>query len=224
MRFRQEDLFGNYLQNSHEPMSQARDDRQLKLSSLQNDFQNIKQTQTTYGIPVIGDLFSQNPVDIEETIKSVYFMMKQRVADIDFRQEIRTKMNKADMSNKDLQEQLSKQKLKNDQLNNQIKELQNSLKAAESRSKTEKERILNEKDELSRQLVRIQNKETQYKHELRNKDVQITKLSDTLKDRQAAQTTKAKGQSIECYAPAETNPQFKFSKLNGDSDFNLMVS
>ena len=151
-------------------------------------------------------------------------MMKQRVADIDFRQEIRAKMNKADMSNKDLQEQLNKQKLKNDQLNNQIKELQNSLKAAESRSKTEKERILNEKDELSRQLVRIQNKETQYKHELRNKDVQITKLSDTLKDRQAAQATKAKGQSIECYAPAETNPQFKFSKLNGDSDFNLMVS
>ena len=53
--------------------------------------------------------------------------------------------------------------------------------------------------------------------------MQITKLSDTLKDRQA-QATKGKGQNIDCYAPVESNPQFKFSKLNGESDFNLMIS
>lgn len=83
-------------------MSAIRDEKQLKLSSLQNDYQNIKQTQQSYGVPIIGDLFSTKPDDIEETIKSVYFMMKQRVADIDFRQEIRTKMNKADLHVKDV--------------------------------------------------------------------------------------------------------------------------
>lgn len=83
-------------------MSAIRDEKQLKLSSLQNDYQNIKQTQQSYGVPIIGDLFGTKPDDIEETIKSVYFMMKQRVADIDFRQEIRTKMNKADLHVKDV--------------------------------------------------------------------------------------------------------------------------
>ena len=55
---------------------------------------NIIQTQQSYGVPEIGDLFKAKPEDVEQTIKSVYFMMKQRVADIDFRQEIRTKLNK----------------------------------------------------------------------------------------------------------------------------------
>jgi len=103
----EQDLFGNYLQGAngpHEPMSAMRDEKQLRLNSLQNDYQNIKQTQQSYGVPVIGDLFSAKPDDIEETIKSVYFMMKQRVADIDFRQEIRGKMNKADLHQKEIQE------------------------------------------------------------------------------------------------------------------------
>ena len=46
---------------------------------------NIIQTQQSYGVPEIGDLFKAKPEDVEQTIKSVYFMMKQRVADIDFR-------------------------------------------------------------------------------------------------------------------------------------------
>ena len=40
-------------------------------------------------MPTIGDLFRAKPEDIQDTINSVYFMMKQRVGDIDFRQEIR---------------------------------------------------------------------------------------------------------------------------------------
>lgn len=50
-----------------------------------NDLQNIQQTQQSYGIPVIGDLFRAKPDDIESTLNSVYHMMKQRVQDIDFR-------------------------------------------------------------------------------------------------------------------------------------------
>lgn len=91
-----------------------------------NDQNNIRQSQQSYGVPTIGDLFKTRPEDIEETIKSVYFMMKQRVADIDFRQEIRAKLSKQDLSVKDLQDQLSKQRLKTDQSQQQVKDLQNS--------------------------------------------------------------------------------------------------
>jgi hypothetical protein len=45
-------------------------------------------------MPTIGDLFKARPEDIQETVNSLYFMMKQRVADVDFRQEIRGKLSK----------------------------------------------------------------------------------------------------------------------------------
>ena len=54
-----------------------------------NDLKNIRQTQQSYGVPTIGDIFRGKPQDIQDTINSVYFMMKQRVSDIDFRQEFR---------------------------------------------------------------------------------------------------------------------------------------
>jgi hypothetical protein len=65
---------------------------------------NIIQTQQSYGVPEIGDLFKAKPEDVEQTIKSVYFMMKQRVADIDFRQEIRTKLNKQETQTREQQD------------------------------------------------------------------------------------------------------------------------
>jgi hypothetical protein len=46
-------------------------------------------------------LFKARPEDIEETIKSVHFMMKQRVADVDFKQEIRTKISKQELAVKE---------------------------------------------------------------------------------------------------------------------------
>lgn len=95
------DYFGNYLTGQSEPVNQQRDEKQLKLASLQNDYNNIRQTQQSYGVPTIGDLFKARPEDIEETIKSVHFMMKQRVADIDFKQEIRTKISKQELAVKE---------------------------------------------------------------------------------------------------------------------------
>ena len=45
-----------------------------------------------YGMPAIGDLFKARPQDIQETINSVYYMLKQRIQDLervtDFRQKI----------------------------------------------------------------------------------------------------------------------------------------
>jgi Afadin- and alpha -actinin-Binding len=81
-----------------------------------NDLQNIQQTQQSYGIPVIGDLFRSKNEDIETTLNSVYAMMKQRVSDIDFRQEIRGKLNKHEATNKELSDQLKALRSRYEQL------------------------------------------------------------------------------------------------------------
>ena len=79
-----------------------------------NDLQNIRKTQQSYGVPTIGDLFRAKPEDIQETINSVYYMMKQRVTDIDYKQDIRSKMNKHENSVKEYQDALGRAKQKND--------------------------------------------------------------------------------------------------------------
>ena len=84
------------------------------MANIQNDLINIRQTQQSYGVPTIGDLLKGRPEDIEETINSVYFMMKQRVADIDFKQEIRTKISKQELAVKEQQDQIAKARQKND--------------------------------------------------------------------------------------------------------------
>ena len=86
------DYFGNYLTGQSEPVNQQRDEKQLKLASLQNDYNNIRQTQQSYGVPTIGDLFKTSPEVIQETIDSVHFMMKQRVADIEHKQYFKGKI------------------------------------------------------------------------------------------------------------------------------------
>ena len=84
----------------------------MKIATLMNDLNSIRQTQQSYGVPTIGDLFKARPEDIEETIKSVYFMMKQRVADVDFRQEIRGRLSKQEATTREVQDSNSKLRAK----------------------------------------------------------------------------------------------------------------
>lgn len=113
-------MFGHYLGS---PLSKQKDEQSLRVQQLQNDQNNIRQSQQSYGVPTIGDLFSGAPQDVEETVKSLYFMMKQRVADIDFRQDIRAKLTKQDQTLKEAQDALSKQRAKAAQLETTVKDL-----------------------------------------------------------------------------------------------------
>ena len=122
---------------------------------------------------------------------------------------------------------MAKEKLKNQNLSQQIKDMENRYKGAEKKAKEERDKVIAERDELIKEKVKIQNKETQYKHELRSKEVQISKLQETMKTRMFGEK-KAGGQEFnskaECLGPANPNADFKFSKISGDSDFHLMIS
>ena len=79
-------------------------------------------------MPVIGDLFRAKPEDIENTLTSVYHMMKQNAQAIDFRQDIRGKLNKLEATNRELSDQLKQHKLKNEQHQNDNKNQENRIK------------------------------------------------------------------------------------------------
>lgn len=53
-------------------------------------------------MPAIGDLFRGKNQDIQETIDSVFHMLRLRVQDQEFRTEMRTKMAKNESEKSDL--------------------------------------------------------------------------------------------------------------------------
>ena len=77
-------------------------------------------------------------------------------------------------------------------------------------------------------MTKVQNKETQYRHELRSKEIQIAKLQESVKQRVFAQQNPAQqkigSQQSDFYVPVQPNGEFKFSKISGDQDFHLMIS
>ena len=85
-------------------------------------------------------------------------------------------MVKSEQTIRETQDALGKEKHKSDKLTAQVKELKIKLTNLEQKSKTEIEKLTADRDDLNKQLVKIQSKETQYKHELRQKDLTNSKL------------------------------------------------
>ena len=89
------DELGLYLQNDSQieqappTLSDIRDEAQLKRANLMQQLKNVQQMQQEYGVPSIGDLFQAKDTDIQQTLDSVYHMMKQRASDIDKFQDTR---------------------------------------------------------------------------------------------------------------------------------------
>ena len=46
--------------------------------------------------------------------------------------------------------------------------MKNQLKNAESRHKTDMQKVIGERDELIKSMTKIEHKETQYRHEIKN--------------------------------------------------------
>lgn len=106
----------------------------------------------------------------------------------------------------------------------EIKELKNQLLNQETKFKGEKDRFTIEKEELNKTVQRLISKETQYKHELKNKDLQIEKYKDSFKAKMFEKAGKQQiTGSIEIQGTVQPG-DLKFSKNGGDSDFNLMIA
>ena len=151
------------------------------IASLMNDLSNIRQTQQSYGIPAIGDLFRAKPDDIQDTITSVYHMMRQRAADIEFRQEARGRWAKLEADKQESQDVCTRVKAINEKLSNENKDLRNQLASMELKHKSEVQRFTSDKDDLTKKLTQMVSKETQYRHEIKSRDLQIEKLKESYK-------------------------------------------
>ncbi|TNV73204.1 hypothetical protein FGO68_gene6219 [Halteria grandinella] len=171
----------------------ASEEEQIKLQQLMNDLNNIRENQRSCGLTPVGDLFRGRVSDIEETIHSLYQMIKARIADQDYRAQAREKLNKMEMERGEASDQVARLRAVNEKLQNENKELKNQLTSMDLKFKQERERFTQQLDELNKRVLQVTSKETQYKHEIKSKEQVIDKLKDTYRKKMFDQ---AKPQSI----------------------------
>ena len=129
-------------------------------------------------MPAIGDLFKCRPQDVQETVNSVFYMLKQRIQDLELRNDFRQKTQRIEQQAQDANTQLSRAKEKNEQLAKEVANLKDKLKSQETKHKQEVEKMKAEREDLIKQMTKIEHKETQYKHEIRSKELQVAKLNE----------------------------------------------
>ena len=131
-------------------------------------------------------------------------------------------MAKTENALRESQDQGVRAKQKQDSLQKSIKDNENTLKNAEARAKQEHQKMAAERDDLLKQLARLQSKETQYRHDARNKELQIAKMQETIKQKVFG-GDKNMGR-CEFAGGLQPNNDFKFNKISPDSEFQLMIS
>lgn len=62
-----------------------------------------------------------------------------------------------------------------------INDFKVQLKNSETKHKAETTKLTQERDELIKQITKIEHKETQYRHEIKNRDLQLSQLREQLK-------------------------------------------
>ena len=150
-------------------------------------------------------------------------MLRQRQGDLEFRQEARARWNKLEMDKQEASDQAARVRAKNEQLQNENKDLRNQLASQDLKAKQAAEAWARERDELNKRLLAVTSKETQYRHEIKSRDLQIEKLKDQFKQKMFEKANK--GQVNGCIeitgVPANVLPgEIKYSSM----DFHLMVS
>ena len=126
-----------------------------------------------YGMPAIGDLFRGRTSDIQETVNSVYYMLKQRINDIDSRNEFRSKISKAECQVSDFKQQVARSDTKIESFKKEVNDYKNKLQNLTAKHKEDLSKLTTERDELIKALTKVEHKEAQYKHEIKNREIQI---------------------------------------------------
>lgn len=149
---------------------------ELRRQRLMNDLKQVQERQISHGIPAFGDLFQPSLINIEASLNSGQFMLEQREIEINFRREVRLKLLKHEEQQRISDNKLDKERLRNENLKKKLAEMEASHKHQMKSWTEEQRRVTSERDDLYKSVVKLTNKEAQYRHELKNKEKQNEKL------------------------------------------------
>jgi len=110
---------------------------------------------------------------------------------------------------------VERMKQENFALSKEIGGLKNQIAKSEKKIKEEREKIIAERDELAKTLAKLTQKNTQYQHELRKKEVEVTKM----KDQMLKKTLIANARHMAEFTANGNSSTFKARSVNTWSEF-----
>ena len=114
----------------------------------------------------------------------------------------------------------------------EVQDLKNQIKTLESKNKAEVAKLVAEREDLIKQMTKIEHKETQYKHEIKNRELQVSKLNEQLKaklfEKGGKENAKPNGaqtkDGFNAMGKILPSNEVVFSKMSAESDMHLMIS
>lgn len=108
----------------------------------------------------------------------IYELLQQRQRDLEFRNDVIEKIAKLESDKNSIAQNVVRLKTEVETLKKENGVLQNVNKSLEKKFKLDKDKLIYEKDEISKQLSKLNFKETQMLHELRKKEKEALKYKD----------------------------------------------
>lgn len=102
------------------------------------------------------------------------------------------------------------------------------MKTLETKHKQEVSKMVSERDDLIKAMTKIEHKETQFKHEIKSRELQISKLNEQLKAKLIEKSGKENKQpnydGVNTHSKIIPSNEVTFTKLSAESDMHLMIS
>eukprot|EP00359_Climacostomum_virens_P002675 CAMPEP_0204905296 /NCGR_PEP_ID=MMETSP1397-20131031/5344_1 /ASSEMBLY_ACC=CAM_ASM_000891 /TAXON_ID=49980 /ORGANISM="Climacostomum Climacostomum virens, Strain Stock W-24" /LENGTH=437 /DNA_ID=CAMNT_0052074167 /DNA_START=1132 /DNA_END=2448 /DNA_ORIENTATION=- len=175
---------------------------------------------SSFGMPPLGDVFSSQADDINQTVTTIYNLILTHQRDLTFKAEAFSKFERIDKEKRDLSQQLNKAHEQIETLQGEIAKLQNASKSAALKGRQEREKISAERDDLKRELSKLSHKEAQFQHELKKREVAQNKLQEQLRKALGEKDLAVSNSMETTEALRERTGIYK----GGDVEFSLMIA
>lgn len=165
-------------------------------------------------------------------------LLQQRQKDIEFRQEVYEKIQKAENEKMNTNQAYERAMHQKKNLEIEIEKLLNKNKLHEKTIKEERyffgekmkelmcecrDKFVAERDELNKLIIKLQGRDIQYNHEIRNRDQNLKKLQDQLKKYTTDKNATFKN-SFEITATLENKGPVLFSGNVRRRNFDLIIN
>ena len=148
---------------------------------LEENILYINNSLISFGLPTLGDLFSDDLFDIKKTVDCMYLVLEQRQKDLHFKSMVQERIQKLESEKIMYQQKIEFLNEDKSLSNSEVGKVQNKLLQEVAKWKKEKEKISSERDDLRKEITKLVNKESKLWHEIKKKETLGEKMKEQLR-------------------------------------------
>ena len=162
-------------------MDYITDNQEIERAPYRHKLKEINLLLTMNGFGELGDLFDTSLFSVNKTLTVIRSIIDDRKKSVEHKTELLQKLSKTENEYTSIFKSNETNKDKITELTNMNNFLKNKIFKEEKSFKEEIDKLKSEKEELGKQIAKLTQKETKYKHELKKKDLEIGDIKNKLR-------------------------------------------